>query len=207
MHFLKGTESFVRCKVVKPKEIAMEDMQKELLANSFSSRNISPNAEEVFGWVDPSNCLKEPQLSDMILEPHIRFTMRVDKKKIPSALMEAHYEIEESATLAAEGKEKLSVGRKRDLRRQVKDMLILQTSPTTQLYRGIYNYSTHELLIFNTSNSIIKKFAKLFTESFGVEVMQLTPWSLGYTWARKNKRKNKFAETEPMKLVRKKNDS
>ena len=200
MHFLKSSLSFTRFKVVGNFSFAHEDFQKSLIQNSFRDLSELPDHEESVGWVSHENCLEEPDLSLMLMEPYIRLTFRLDKRKIPAALLEAHFAIEERATLAAEGKERLSLNRRRELKRQVKTMLMMRTSPNSSLYRALWNYQSQTCLLFATGKGLRNKFDKLFLETFGLELMPMSPWSLADEWAKKNNVSEILQETEPVEF-------
>ena len=90
MHFLKSSLSFTRFKVIGNFSFAQEEFQKSLVQNSFVDLSELPDHEESIGWVSHENCLEEPDLSLMLMEPYIRLTFRIDKRKIPAASKNRH---------------------------------------------------------------------------------------------------------------------
>lgn len=201
MHFLKSSLSCTRFRVMGDFSFSHEDFQNSLIQNSFRDLSELPNDEESMGWVSNENCLEEPDLSVMLMEPYIRLTFRMDKRKIPGPLLDAHFSIEERATLAAEGKERLSLNRRRELKRQVKDMLMGRTTPTSKLYRALWNFKTHHCLLFATGKGICNRFDKLFFETFNFELQQLSPWGLAVEWANKNNLDSVLEEIDPVEFI------
>lgn len=145
--------------------------------------SLSQTEEESSGWVSPSNCLRPPEMSETMLEPYIRLSMRVDRKKVSPTMLLAHFAIEEKAALETSNRKRLSRKERLELKQSVKQFLLGQTLPTSTLYRALWNYSTGICYFFCSSKNAQNKFDKLFKDTFELELELMTPWSMACQWA------------------------
>ena len=183
MHFLKRTLSFTRFQVIGDAAFAQDKYQEALNKFRFQELANYEDEDESVGWVSPENCLQPPQLGTMLVDPYFRFTMRVDKRKVPKTLFDAYVAIEEKAELEASGKKKISINKKRDIKQSVKSDLLAKTPPNTAIFKALWNLSTNYCYLFSTSKSAINHFCKLFTETFKLELEPCTPFALANNWA------------------------
>ena len=183
MHFLKRTASFIRLRVIGQLAFAHDRFQEALIQNSFRDLCDIAEAEESFGWVAPDNCLQQPQLDQMMIEPYFKLMLRLDRRKVPAALFNAHLAIEEQAALAASGKKKLSLSERRELKYAVKKFLLEKAPATSSLYRALWNFRSGNCFLFSTSRGILNRFTQLFIRTFELELEPVTPWAMAEQWA------------------------
>lgn len=191
---LKKRLSFTRFRVVGKFSFSGEEYQKSLMQHSF--RDLHLEDEESCGWVSVVTCLKFPQIEEMMRDPYLCLSMRIDKRKLSKVLFDANMAIEEKAALLASGKDRLSTNERRELKRIVKKKLLEDQTPNSTLVSAIWNFSTGTCYLFSTSPGVQKRFCKLFNETFLLDLAVMTPWELASTWAQKNNASEKLQETE-----------
>lgn len=184
MYFLKRSMSFVRFRVVGQFAFSPDEFQKALTKNAFRDLSeMSIEVEEFCGWVSPENCLQPPEIGAIMLDPYFKLTMRIDRRKIPNALMAAHLAIEERAAWEGSGKKKLSRSRRAELKRSVREFLLERAPVTSSLYRALWNYRTATCYVFASSSGVQRALAKLFLATFSLDLAPLTPWAIAESWA------------------------
>ena len=171
MHFLKSTLSFVKFRINGNIEFSESDLQEKIEKHVFCDLSEMPNAQRSCGWVSYKNCLHAPDISQETVSPYLLLAFRVDTRKVSPEILRAHLEIEEKAALAAEGKERLSLNRKRDLKRQVENLLLMRAKTQTKVCRVLVDISTKTCLLLETNKKLRNDFRKLFLDTFDIELL------------------------------------
>lgn len=160
---------------------------KRLLDRKFAP--LSPNEERSFGWVTADNCLDSRFAEGSVARgPAAVFSLRIDKRRVNSRLLRAMMDLElrgkrkdsEASSEGAEGRKKPSARASREakteLRRQLTEELMRNTTPTMDVYHVIVYPRERTVLFGSLSKAAIEVFRTLFTETFDVSLSALTPF-------------------------------
>lgn len=105
------------------------------------------------------------------------FSMRVEKKNIPSKTLKKHVTIEESNRLATAGRQFVSKNEKKLIKEKVLHSLCMRIPATPHVYDLIWNYEDQSLWFFSNLKSANEDFEDLFTESFKLSLIRLFPYT------------------------------
>jgi hypothetical protein len=182
MGILANTVSVCHFKVQGdlPKEDLHEWTLKQLAANRFNPID-QGNDELSVGWVH----LDDPKNSDFDTpvacwrDHYLMFTLRRDKRAVPSAILKAHLEKEYENYLAENpGYTKVPKQKKEDLKEAVRAMLLSQTLPTPATYDAVWDTSTGLLTFSSLSPKVIELFEESFKKTFeGLRVSAFHPYA------------------------------
>lgn len=153
---------------------------KQLAANRFNP--IDQSTEELsIGWAH----LDDPRLSDFDSpaacwrENFLMFTLRRDKRSVPSAILKAHLEKAYEQFLAENPNfTKVPKQKKEDLKEAVRAMLMSQTLPTPATYDAVWDTNTGMVTFSSLSPKVIETFEEQFKKTFeGLRVSAYHPYA------------------------------
>ncbi|ACH40264.1 hypothetical protein Gbem_3267 [Citrifermentans bemidjiense Bem] len=153
---------------------------KQLAANRFNP--IDQGSEEMsIGWVH----LDDPKASDFetpaacCREHYLMFTLRRDKRSVPSAILKAHLEKAQDEFLAENpGFTKVPKQKREDLKEAVQAMLLSQTLPTPATYDAVWDTRSGILTFTSLSPKVIELFEEQFKKTFeGLRVSAFHPYA------------------------------
>lgn len=182
MGILANTVSVCHFKVLGelPKEELGDFVLKQLAANRFNP--IDQGSEELsLGWVH----LDDPKSSDFASaatccrDHYFIFTLRRDKRAVPSAILKAHLEKAQDEFLAENpGFTKVPKQRKEDLKEAVHAMLLSQTLPTPATYDAVWDTQSGTLTFSSLSPKVIELFEDHFKKTFeGLRLAAFHPYA------------------------------
>lgn len=186
MSLLSGQISLTRYKIEGPARIsyaAIDDCLKNGRAGPL--RLGAGNREESFGWVDPdlyedseSPGQKAWGASDCKIGQGVMLHMRLDRKKVPSSLVQALVRERLRAEEAGKGRF-LSAREKKDLTAEVKEEALIKALPSVQLIEAYWRVATGDLFVMTTVKSTLRGFLTLFNDTFaGPLELSLVPPNL-----------------------------
>lgn len=164
---------------------------KRLLDRRFTP--LSPHEERSFGWVSADNCLDSRFADGSVARgPAAVFSLRIDKRRVNSRLLRAMMDLElrgkkKDAEANAEGgpllgkkpSARASREARTELRRQLTEELMRNTTPTMDVYHVVV-YPRERMVLFGSlSKAAIDVFRTLFAETFDVTLSALTPFHRG----------------------------
>ena len=163
-----------------PKEDLYAWTSRQLAANRFNPID-QGNEELSLGWVH----LDDPKSSEFDSpavcwrDHYLMFTMRRDKRAVPSAILKAHLEREQDKILAENpGFTKVPKQKKEDLKEAVHAMLLSQTLPTPATYDAVWDTHTGFLTFSSLSPKVIEMFEELFKKTFeGLRLSAFHPYA------------------------------
>jgi hypothetical protein len=177
MHYLKNTISFTRFKVPGNFSINIEKMEDGIGKNQFRDfSQLHETAEGSVGWVSPDNCLHKLELGPAMTAPFVRLSIRIDRKRVPRAILNANLDIEFKAAMKVSAKRKLSAQEKATIRHDVEKMLLKDVSPTSSVYNALWNYERNIVYLMSTSRKVQDVFRKIFQDTFDREIAPMDPW-------------------------------
>ncbi len=135
--------------------------------------------EKTAGWTSFDNpYLPDFETSSCVIGAHFVFSLRIDKKSIPSKIIKKYYTIEVAKKLAESGREHLSRNEKKDIREHVTNALILRIPATPNIYDIIWNYEESSLWFFSNQKAANEELETLFSKSFRLSLIRLFPYTM-----------------------------
>ncbi|MBU5615022.1 recombination-associated protein RdgC [Geomonas azotofigens] len=183
MGILANTVSVCHFKVqgdLPPQEELYAWITKQLAANRFNP--IDQGTEEMsVGWVhlDDSRIADFDSPAACCREHYLMFTLRRDKRAVPSAVLKAHLEKAKEEFLAENpGFAKVPKQKREDLKEAVHAMLLSQTLPTPATYDAVWDTKTGILTFSSLSPKVIELFEDMFKKTFeGLRVSAFHPYA------------------------------
>lgn len=136
-------------------------------------------AEYMSGWASPVNAFV-PDFDSEILNAcgYLVFTLRIDKKNIPSSSIKKYVALESDRRIKQPGKEFLSKAEKKEIKEQVTEMLSRKIPLQPDLFDVLVDLNEGVVSLFTSSQSISDAFETLFYKSFSVRLIRLFPFTL-----------------------------
>ena len=137
------------------------------------------SSDKAIGWT----CFNNPFSTDFKQSPfligtHLVFSMRIDKKTIPSKIVQKHYTIEMTKRLENSGRDFLSKTEKKEIRDHVIHLLNLRIPATPNIYDLIWNYESNTLWFFSNLKGANEELETLFSRSFKLKLIRLFPYTM-----------------------------
>jgi recombination associated protein RdgC len=135
-------------------------------------------AEKSCGWTSFENPFSlEFEGSNHLFGSYMVFSLRVDKKSIPTKILKKHFSIEEKKRLAASGRQFFSRNEKKLLKEEVLHRMSLRIPATPHIYDLIWNYEGGKLWFFSNLKSANEELETLFAESFKLSLIRMFPYT------------------------------
>ena len=135
--------------------------------------------EKTAGWTSFDNpYLPDFETSSCVIGAHFVFSLRIDKKSIPSKIIKKYYTIEVAKKLAESGREHLSRNEKKDIKEHVTNVLSLRIPATPNIYDIIWNYEESSLWFFSNQKAANEELETLFSKSFRLSLIRLFPYTM-----------------------------
>ena len=183
MGFMSASAGMTRYRIVEediPSSL-WHEIEDRLKRNAF--RDIDGSAEErSFGWVSFDNML-DPEFALCPPEkgPYLTFTLRLDTRRIPPAVLKKHVAVAMNQAMQAmreQGKKFLTKEQKAEIRDQVELRLRARTLPIPACFDVIWDTNRQRVYIASTQSKLTELFEELFTHTFGLHLEPLTPYFL-----------------------------
>lgn len=174
MSLLQGSITLRRFLVLGPVP-SEEDLHAGLAADMFRPFQ-DGSEEERMGWCDWRNPLMVPPDPDWAThERYALFGLRLDSRKVPSALLKAHVDLR-LRQLQAE-KDLAFIGREArvSLQDEVKVELLRKVLPTPKVAEVAWDLKGGLLWTTASSSKMQSALVELFHKSFGLELQPLAP--------------------------------
>lgn len=155
------------------------------------------------GWIGPEHLFDGDFAEDRVHRgAYATFSLRVDTRKVNGALLAAHAAVEIQATLEAEGLERLSGARKRELKQVIKRRLLKELPPSQRAYGVFWNLRARKVYLQSTSKTVAEHFRGLFERTFELELIPQVPGLLAADHARDEKKAmNALQDARPTRLT------
>jgi recombination associated protein RdgC len=144
---------------------------------AFQPLTPDDEASEAVGW-----CVMERPF-DLDFEPdkifYDRFVLlgfRVDKWRIPSALLRAQVHDEEQRLLSRAGREKLTRGEREEIKLRVLGRLRRKIPPVSRAFDVFWDLDSGLVLLFTHSKRTVSEFTAHFEKTFGFEPVVDSPY-------------------------------
>ncbi len=138
------------------------------------------SSDKAIGWT----CFNNPFNTNFdecpfIIGTQFVFSMRIDKKSIPTKIVQKHYALEMKKRLENSGREFLSKNEKKEIKDHVLNVLNLRIPATPNIYDLIWDYESAKLWFFSNLKGANEELETLFSRSFKLKLIRLFPYSMG----------------------------
>ncbi|MCB9881473.1 MAG: recombination-associated protein RdgC [Planctomycetes bacterium] len=170
--------------------------------NGFRSIDGSGSEAESSGWVspwDPTGVQMEPE--DLRVGDHLVLHLRMDKKRVPPALLKIYCAAEERAELQASGAVKLSRNQRKQIKDRVEADLLERALPNLSLYLLIFHPASESVLFTGTSEKVADAMMTLFRATFGGKLRPAAPGPMAEKLAPDHEHRSYIERTGPLLLA------
>jgi len=178
MAILSSAASITRYRVDgKVKSSVVETVAEGLKKNAISEID-EDAAEKAAGWTSFETPF-QPNFdgSSFVYGSLFVFSLRVDRKQIPTKLVKKHLILETSKRLAKTGRRFLSKDEKQALKEKVTSELAIRVPSTPNLYDIIWDYEKSSLYFFSNLRSANQELEELFKRSFTLSLIRIFPYT------------------------------
>ena len=157
----------------------------ETVADSLKKHSISDidgdASDRTFGWTSLSDPY-HPRFDDLsfVFGTEFVFSLRLDKKNIPSQVIRKHCVIEEKKRLEKSGRNYLTKNEKQIIKETVIHTLSLRIPSTPNIYDVVWRYESGELFFLSTLKSANEIFETLFTRTFHLTLIRIFPYTQAF---------------------------
>ena len=182
MSFLKASTSFTRFRIIDDIPDGLWSSIPEKL-RQFAFLDIDDIAEErAFGWTNFDDMLDtEWRQSPPEKADYLTFSLRLDTRRIPPAVLRKHTRIAlraEEERIKELGKKFIARDRKKEIAEQVKLRLMSRFLPIPAEFQVVWNTRTRQVYFASTQTKMIEMFVDLFARSFELRLEQMFPYAL-----------------------------
>jgi hypothetical protein len=180
----------------------MEAVAGGLKKHAISEIDNDTNEKSV-GWTS----MHQPYSPDFsgasfIYGEYLVFSLRIDRKSIPSKLIKKHEMIETARRLQDSGRNFLSRQEKETVRDQVESRLARRIPATPNVYDIVWNYEKETLWFFTNLKTANEELETLFARAFKLTLIRLFPYtSAELTSNLSDREKDTLAALKPDKIV------
>lgn len=168
----------------------------------FQPLDVNAEANESSGW-----CVLERPFdlefdqSKLFYDRYVLLGFRVDKWRVPTALIKAHVEEEEQRLLGKSGRERLGRAERADLKLKVTLRLRKKILPSAKCFDIAWDLDGQTLLFFGHSAKLLLDFTSLFETTFGLTLVEDSPYAAAMRAGLSSALLRRFQQVEPMSLV------
>ncbi|MBI4799702.1 MAG: recombination-associated protein RdgC [Desulfarculus sp.] len=181
MGLFKGAVSLSRYQVACEVKGFWDFVDRRVRANLFV--DIDDSTEEIsVGWCSAHDALDTEKTwlayAGYRLEPHLVLGMRVDRRRVPGALLRKLHRQEVAKARALREGRPLSRTEREDLKEKARLDLLLRTVPSTVLVEVVWDTKRGELWVATASRGLLDYFEDLFRRTFDAVPVPRIPWLL-----------------------------
>lgn len=179
MGLLSSSVSIARYRVDgKIEDNVMETIHAGLKQNAITTIE-DEYAEITIGWTPfESNFNPDFEQFTFTFGDFFLFSFRIDKKSVPSKIIQKHISIEVQKKLKEEGRQFLSKNEKIEIKENVTDKLMRQMPSTPNIYDVLWNHEAQQVLFFSTQKAANEELETMFTKSFKLRLIRLFPFTI-----------------------------
>ena len=155
----------------------MENLTRLLIQNSIVEID-DEDMDQSMGWTsfeDPFT----PNFtgSSFVIGSQFIFSFRMDKKAIPSKVVNKKYHQEMKNRLKESGKEFFSRNEKKQIKEDILRELAIRIPATPNVFDILWNYEKSTIWFFSTQKSANEAFEVFFTKTFKLNLMRRFPYT------------------------------
>lgn len=182
MSFIKASTSFTRFRITEavPQQLWSEIADR---LKQYAFRDIDETSDErSLGWTSFEDML-DTQWHDSPPQKgaYIAFSLRLDTRRVPPAVLKKHTAIAlkaEEARNREQGKKYVSRERKKELRENVELKLRTRFLPIPAEFNVVWNTQDNTVFFASTQPKMIEALQEHFSKTFNLDLDQLTPYGL-----------------------------
>lgn len=179
MALLSSSISVARYRVAgKIEDPIMETVRDGLKKNAITTIE-DEYAEITLGWT-PFESDFDPDFEQFtfIYGNYFLFSLRIDKKGVPSKIIKKYMAMETARKLKEDGREFLSKNEKSDIKDAITEKLMRQMPSTPNIYNVMWDHEADTVLFLSTQKAANEEFETLFAKSFNVKLIKLFPFTM-----------------------------
>lgn len=178
MGLLSSAMSITRYRVDgKIQNPVTEAVAKGLTKNIIADIDEDP-AEKSVGWTSFDKPFSPNfEGSSFLFGNLFAFSLRIDRKVIPSKLLKKHVAIETSKRLNKTRQRFLSKDEKKAIKDKVITDLAMRIPSTPNIYDLIWNYESSDVSFFSNLRSANEELESLFKRSFNLSLIRIFPYT------------------------------
>ena len=115
--------------------------------------------------------------SSFVVGPYFIFSLRIDKKRVPSKVIQKYVALEITKKLSESGREYLSREEKRMIKDNVTNMLCRRVPAVPYVYDLIWDYDARQVVFFSNLKSANEILETLFLKSFSLTLVRMFPYT------------------------------
>lgn len=155
----------------------METVTDALKNNTIREIDNEPEEKSV-GWT----CFQSPfkpdfEGSSFMYGTNLVFSLRIDKKTIPSKVVTKHLKMAIAKRLESSEREALHKNEKSEIKDEVLRRLFLRMPATPNMYDLIWNYEQKILWFFTNLKAANEELETLFSKSFKLSLIRIFPYT------------------------------
>jgi len=136
-------------------------------------------SELTAGWTSFDNPYQPGfEGSSFVFGTYLIFSLRIDKKNIPSKIIKKYCAIEMAKKMEVTGRKYLAKNEKKMIKDHVFNLLSLRIPATPNIYDVLWNYEDASLWFFSNLKVANEKLESLFAESMKLKLIRLFPYTI-----------------------------
>ena len=178
MSLLSSNVSITRYQVLGQLTDPLMDNLTRLLTQNAIVEIDDEDMDQSAGWTS----FEDPFTPDFtgstfVMGSQFIFSFRMDKKAIPSKVVNKRYRQTITKRLKESGKEFLARNEKKQIKEDVIHELSLRIPATPNVYDVLWNYEKNSLWFFSTQKTANEAFEIFFTKSFKLNLVRRFPYT------------------------------
>jgi DNA recombination-dependent growth factor C len=181
MGLIKGTLTLSKYRVVGSLPDNFKNfIDKQIKVFAFRELPIGESEKSV-GWTSLENVLDTNfEYANYLLADYLIFSLRIDRKIIPTSLLKLKVLEAERQLIADKGKDKIYREERAEIKESVYRSLLRQTPPIPSFHDICWNVSQGWLLFGSLSKKAGEDFEDLFKRTFKLTLQRFIPWDTKY---------------------------
>lgn len=179
MGLLSSTVSVTRYRVEGEIEApVMETITAGLKKNAISEID-DEDSDKSVGWTSFETPFTPAFDGDsFVIGPYLVFSLRIDKKTIPSKIIKKHFSLEVAKRMAETGRDHLSKKEKQEIKDHVIQALSLRIPATPNVYDLLWSVENGWVWMFSNQKAANEELETLFARSFKATLIRLFPYTI-----------------------------
>jgi DNA recombination-dependent growth factor C len=167
-------------------------------------RQIDEDSEEKsVGWTTPADPYSPDfEGSSFVVGPFFVFSLRIDKKKVPSKVFKKYFVLESKKRLSESGRQYLTRSEKSEIKEEIIDRLLKKMPSSPTVYDLVWDHERSSLLFFSGLKFANEELETLFHKSFNLNLIRFFPYTAADLSAGLSvEQKNRLQQLSPTTFV------
>lgn len=178
MSILSSSVSITRYRVQGQIESPVMETIADGLNNYIIKEIDDQSTDRTAGWTSFAKPF-QPDFSgsSFVYGPYFIFSLRIDKKNIPSKVIKKQSTMEVERRLIKSGRQFLSRSEKKQIKDLVINALSLRIPSTPNVYDIIWNVEASQLWFFSNLKAANEELETIFSQSFKLSLIRIFPYT------------------------------